>query len=358
MKSKKFTLFMVVAILAFPAFNFLVWKLCTEVLLTKKYDGGDLARTSYILASKYYRKNAIDLPRKHFLLDFANREQKKIDILTLGDSFSMGLGEGKNHFYQDYLATNLHAEVANVFPYPTSDAVMLYSPLTNLILLYNSGVLDDIMPKYVLIESIERYCVQRFSHAFDFSTTEPKEKLVKYFSNQKYNFDYLPVVGFLNTGNPKFLYYNLLYMFSDKAFHDQIVYRKLTKPLFSVNGSNILFTNQDVSNVKLVTDESVEILNANLNEMARLLEKKHIRLIFMPIVDKYNLYSDYIADNPYPKSIFFEKLRKLPKMYMFVDTKQLLKEELDKGVMDVYFPDDTHWSWKAPEKIFKSVRFP
>ena len=78
----------------------------------------------------------------------------------------------------------------------------------------------------------------------------------------------------------------------------------------------------------------------------------------MPVVDKYNLYSNFIVDNPYPRSTFFEKLRQLPKRYAFIDTKQILMEELERGELDLYYPDDSHWSWKAPQKIFNTVRFP
>jgi len=77
----------------------------------------------------------------------------------------------------------------------------------------------------------------------------------------------------------------------------------------------------------------------------------------MPSVDKYNLYSRFIVDNPYPDSRFFEELRKLPKRYVFIDTKKLLLGELERGEKDLFYPDDTHWSWKAPKRIFSEIRF-
>jgi hypothetical protein len=359
MTHKKLIVLFFASIVLFLAGNYAVWKCWTEVLLTKKYDGGDLARTSYLVASKYYRKNAVDLPRKHFPLDLVHR-RGKVDVITLGDSFSFGFGEGKNHFYEDYLATYSKAEVANVFPYPTADQVMYFSPLTNLLLLYNSGVLDEIKPKYVLVESVERYCIQRYARPYDFGATEPQEKLVKFYQNQHYTFDYLPAVSFVNTGNLKFIWYNLLYRFSDHAFSHAgytVICRKLKSPMFTENGDHVLFLKQDVENAKLATDQNVALMNDNLNRMAALLAKKNIKLVFMPIVDKYDLYSDYIADNPYPKSAFFDKLRPLPKKYLFIDTKKILKEEVDKGVKDVFYPDESHWSWKSPEKIFSTVTF-
>jgi len=101
----------------------------------------------------------------------------------------------------------------------------------------------------------------------------------------------------------------------------------------------------------------IDKLNNNLNALSKILKKKNIKLYFMPAVDKYNLYSKYIVNNTYPQSIFFEELRKLPKEYTFIDTKTILLEELKKGVKDIYHSDDTHWSYKASEAIFKKVKF-
>ena len=356
MTYKNFALFLAGALTLFVCFNFAVWKLGAELLLTKKYDGGDLARMSYCLSSKYCRKNHVELPRRHALLNLAGNH-KKVDVITMGDSFSFGYGEGKNHFYQDYIASYSDLEVANVYPYPTDDTVMGFSPLSNLILLYNSGLLDEIGPRYVLIQSVQRYCIQRFGHSYDFSRSEARDKLTKFYGDRNYDFDYLPRLGFINAGNFKLLYYNLLYKLSDRAFSKDVVIKKLKKPLFSENPEQLLFFNQDVVHAKLATPQSIALLNANLNRMAELLAQKNIKLVFMPIVDKYDLYSDAISHNQYPKGKFFEELRKLPKKYDFIDTKQILKEDLDRGEKDLFYPDDSHWSWKAPEKIFRTIRF-
>jgi len=344
----------------FIVFNYFIWKHYTELLLTKKYDGGELARMSYHHGSKYFRKNHVDLPIRHFLI--RDYKKNKIDLLTLGDSFSFGIGGGKNNYYQDYIASYNNINVANVHPYPSNDSVSGFSPLTNLILLYNSGLLDEIKPKYVLIESVERYCIERYSHRYDFNRTTTKQDLLKYYNSVKDDFDYLPNVCFMNTGNFKFFYYNFIYQLSDKAFGNtsySVVIKKTSKPLFSaINSNDLLFLNKDVSSISLASDDSIYLLNNNLNVMAQKLASKNIKLYFMPIVDKYNLYHDSIINNPYPSSCFFEKLRKLPKKYVLIDTKQILQEELNRGQKDVFYPDDSHWSWKAPQKIFDQVRFP
>jgi hypothetical protein len=91
--------------------------------------------------------------------------------------------------------------------------------------------------------------------------------------------------------------------------------------------------------------------------LADKLTTKGVKLYFMPCADKYDIYSKFIINNKYPQNQFFEKLRPLQKRYTLIDTKALLSKELDKGIKDIYYFDDAHWSWKASETIFKQVKF-
>jgi hypothetical protein len=76
----------------------------------------------------------------------------------------------------------------------------------------------------------------------------------------------------------------------------------------------------------------------------------------MPAVDKLNLYSKYIVNNKYGESTFFEQLRPLKKEYILIDTKTILEQEVDRGVKDIFYSDDTHWSYKASEAIAKNLK--
>jgi hypothetical protein len=76
----------------------------------------------------------------------------------------------------------------------------------------------------------------------------------------------------------------------------------------------------------------------------------------MPIVDKLNLYEPYLLQHRYPRSIFFEELRKLPRDYLLIDTKEILSRSLEKGELDIFHQDDSHWTWKASQAIFSTIR--
>ena len=142
--------------------------------------------------------------------------------------------------------------------------------------------------------------------------------------------------------------------------------------MFTVKNSDKLLS---IKYKRIVNENDVKVINDNLNNLSDRLKTKGITLVYMPIVDKLNLYGKFLIDKSYSKSSFFEYLRVLPeryiyskssffeylrvlpKRYIFIDTKAILLEELEKGEKDIFYADDTHWSWKASKKIFETVLF-
>jgi len=357
MTRKKFTIAFVTLLVFFVGLNYVIWKSATEVLLTKKYDGGDLARMGYVIGSKQYRKVENNLPVRHF--GMKEYTGQKIDVLTIGDSFSMGGGEGKNGYYQDFIATINNCSVLNVYPYPTDDRVAGFSPISTLAVLLNSGYLDIMKPRYVLIQSVVRYCVPRFAKPLDLSRTDSRENIRRYYAKMSYSLDYLPKVGFINNGNFKYLYTTLLYHYSDSAFRGLVYRMPLNRSFFTAADDRMLiFHNEDLNMLAFNKGAMLEKVNDTFNQLADVLAKKGIKLYFMPVVDKYDLYSAYIVNNPYPANPFFAELGKLPKRYTLIDTKAILEPMVKEGIQDVFYPDDSHWTSKATKRVFETVRFP
>jgi hypothetical protein len=333
-------------------FNLVVWKLYTERLLND--GGGDLTRLGYLADCKMPRQPYCDLPRRH--IERAEHRQGQVDVITIGDSFSHGGGAGRNCYYQDYIASWNGLSVLNLPEYKQVDKI------TTISILNNNGYLDRIKPRYILIESAEKKAFVDLPDRFDFDRTMTEQEL-----ERLPVWDYTGAPGkrgiinldFFTQANYKFVRNNLLYRFSDNACGSSpVIKAKLTRPLFSIkNDRTLLFHNGDVKGRSKFTPANNAKLNDALNTLADRLAQKGIRLYYMPCVDKYNAYSGYIANNKYPRSTFFEQLRPLPKRYVFIDTKALVEEELQRGEKDVFYPDDTHWSWKAAEKVFSRVRF-
>lgn len=346
---RKFTWAVTSALLLFVAGNALIWYCWTESILGGRYDGGDLARLGYIPGSKLLRKNHTDLPGRH--LEERDYRGQPVRVVTIGDSYSNGGGGGKNRYYQDYIASYNQCSVLNIAPFRQIDQ------LTQVIIYLNNGYLERIGPKYLILSSAERFSIEKLARPMDFSLNMDMEELAG-FKQMSYSVPSDLAASFVNDGNFTFLYYSLLYLFSDRAVFGDTFVRELDRPFFSVkNARKLLFYKDDVRKIPLATPQAVARLNDNLNILADRLREKGIRFYFMPCVDKYNLYSGFIVDNPYPRSVFFEELRKLPKRYVLIDTKKMLGEELERGVKDLYYPDDTHWSWKASKRIFSEIPF-
>ncbi len=355
---KKFCLIFLAVFFGFFLYNAVVWNSFTKGLLANKDSvGGDLARMGYIRGSKYLRKNSSDLPRLH--LEQEDYKGEQVDLLTIGDSFSNGAGGGKNRYYQDYIASISDISVMNIEPYKELDLLTLTAVFAN------NGFLDKVRPRHLLISSSEKFCVDKLSRTIDFGRNMPLSDFtaMKRMGYHKNSGDITPEAketqfGFINEGNFKFPLYALYYHFSDHAFFSKTYKKRLIIPLFSVKeDSTLLFYRDDLKNIRYATPAALVKLNDNLNRLADKLAGKGIKLHFMPCVDKYNLYSEFIVNNRYQQSTFFELLRPLPKRYTLIDTKAILLPEVRRGVKDVFFADDTHWNWKASQMIFDAVRF-
>ena len=86
-------------------------------------------------------------------------------------------------------------------------------------------------------------------------------------------------------------------------------------------------------------------------------QERGIKLILMLPVDKYDLYQDYIVDNPYayPKRInedVREILGDIPEVLL---SKYYLQPLIDKGEKDIFLFDNSHWSYKASEVVGKEL---
>ena len=159
-KFKKITFLWILSISVFLIFNFLIFFNYTSKVYPDTADTtiGDLARMSYMVDIIQERKNIVDLEKLHISQNEYKNET--IDVLTIGDSFSNGNVGGKNSYYQDYISTIYNKKVLNL----NMQNVGNTSNYIEIIALFaNSGYLEKIGVKYVLIESVQREALVRFA---------------------------------------------------------------------------------------------------------------------------------------------------------------------------------------------------
>lgn len=354
MRAKTFVVTFFAVSFVFVAFHSLVWKFETQKIYSGEYRVGDLgSRIGFVSGSIDYRHDATELPKKHvdsFKLTAAQLQEPH-DILTIGDSFSNGQGGGENPFYQDYLASIYDKKILNIQSFDGQSQVETVATLLN------SGYLDKIKPKYIVIQCIERDIAKRFAKPQNMDISLQPEEATKQLLHNKPKWQ-VPTYGFINSGNYKFAAYGILRNFNDRAFFTECYSLKLKNKMFSVKNSDLLLVfHEDIKNNKDKTDANIEAINQNLNALQRKLASKDIKLVFLPSPDKYNLYYDFLVDKKYGNAEFFEKIAKLKKDYIFIDSKKILASALANGEKDIYFADDTHWSHKASEAITKEMSF-
>jgi hypothetical protein len=349
---KKFVFLMVLFLILLFSFHVTVWNMYTKYIFPNTYHVGDLGRLSYSLDSLSPKIDKVTLKKQH--INFNQWNGEKLDILTLGDSFSQGGAGGLNPFYQDYIATYSNQTVMNIqiLEKNANYLEMVY-------LLENSGLLDKIKPKVIIIESTERSVLEKFAiENIDTNITIELKLLQQLLHNIEGSDKTLDnQVSFINNININALKYNFLYHYDDNAYTSNCYIIKLNNSMFtSKNPYNLLFYKDTIKYNESITSEKIQKVNENLNRLSLELKKKGIKLYFMPAVDKLNLYSKYIIDNKYGQSTFFEQLRPMKKEYELIDTKAILEKEIDRGVKDVFYSDDTHWSYKASDAIAKSLK--
>lgn len=358
MGHRRFISVLIGLLILFVGINALLWFSWVREITSPARKGGDLVRMGYISGFVVPRQNEVDLPFRH--MDIRQYDRQPVDMVTVGDSFSIGGGYGRNSYYQDYIASLHGMRVLNVPSYLHKGKELQFQPVTTLSRLTNSGYLDIMKPRYLLFESIERLAIPRLTAEFGFEESGTIAEIDRYFRDTAFdpsrNTDM--ELRFVNNGNWKFLANTLQYRFKDRAVGSKVRMTKLSKPFFnSPDGDRLIFYQDDINAAGQATPQTVALLNRNLNRVAAILRKKGITLVFMPIVDKLNLYRPYLLDKSYPQSRFFEELRKLPKEYLFIDTKAILSPMLAKGELDLFFQDDTHWNWKASQAVFENVHF-
>ena len=151
----------------------------------------------------------------------------------------------------------------------------------------------------------------------------------------------------------KHIYHNLYHFMKPEQLSPEVYITHLDRNFFTNPGQErtLLHYHEDLNYLR--TPLNAEMVNQNLNNAARLLKSKGIKLIFFAAADKYDLYYPYIIDKRgRPENPFFRKMREVPgKEYVFVDALTPLRDALSRGEQDIYWLNDTHWSHKGI-KIF------
>lgn len=254
------------------------------------------------------------------------------DVLVVGDSFAHGGGVGRPGDFVNYLA---HDSERRVVLFTPSDPT-LSSPIQIAYDVLKLGVIDSTNVRNLVVQEVERYLVDRHCGFETDHTSMPRPQLVVKTDQQEKREDFSPLMRVKD-----YVFYHF--------FGSNPIYKvKLSQPVFGGREPDMLyFYNEDVQRGMAVGEASRQLIVDSYRRVIDLARDKGVNLVLLVACDKYDLYQDYIVDNPYPPKTLNEDLRQWmtpDELDHFIFAKEVLHPLVERGVKDVYLFHDTHWS--------------
>ena len=207
------------------------------------------------------------------------------------------------------------------------------------------------LPKIVIIESVERYFIERI-YDLNYSMTD-LEMLSKNLIDTTGDSNSLQIkqrtileetqewmkreIGMIGYKNP-------------------IKSVTLNKECFTcTHKENKLYFYQDDINQLPTSDSLLYLASIKLDRLFAYADSVGIDLYVLIAADKYDIYQDYIVDNPYPQQNVLERLNAIFPHPKIINSKDTLSNMVEQGVLDVYWCNDTHWSPIGAEAVAKQL---
>lgn len=314
-------------ILVFALFHWWMWHHYVRPVVESQ---SDLSRLAYVQIAPDTPAYASDIKK------FTGDNARPTDILTIGDCFF-------RLNFQKYLAQATGKEVINITnlkwgKYPGTDN----NPINMLSMMINSGYIDEVRPKVIILETIQRNWYERLAGNLNLDLTDSDDALREFMQHYPDPENILPTYHFVNNGNYKFLYNNHKLNSSGGAltcYSGQVCSAALTQRAFSGNYPNLLFFEQaDMDNIKHEDSFAITQAVSNLNRLADKLAQHNIKLFVLIAPDKYTYYQHLLKDTTLPHSQFFERYHMQPKNYLSLHEIPRIPQS------EAYWPQDTRWN--------------
>ena len=308
-----------------PVFLFLFGLVAYVTFYISPKATGDLGHLAYI---PFNCQDGDEYEEEQLLYeDVQSQEELKsihVNVLNIGDSFSM---QGRNG-YQNYL-TKQGVSVANC------NNKLYDNPIQYAYNLLNENIIDSTNVDVVVVEVGERVIVREMER---FSVDRLEKPMPQSSQKGSNEWSLLRARDFL------------MYRFGIKK---PVCVADLNRDFFDSNEPRKLYFYYADLNGISIEETSIPKIKEVYSLMLDLANKKGVGFLLMIPVDKYDLYQDYIVDNPYPhpKTVNEDVKVILGDAINVMLCKYYLEPMLEKGEKDVFLFDDSHWSSKAAEVV-------
>ncbi len=323
-----------------PVFLFLFGLTAYLNIYIRPQATGDLGRLSFIeIGEAYDRLIEQEELKETFFKTITETEDLRdihVDVLTIGDSFSQQRHAG----YQNYMPqTGL--TVAN------TRRSLYDNPIQYAWNLLDAGVVDSTNIDVMVVEVGERDFPLRIN-SFRTDKVEIAEPYSPDDDEAENVFD-IRQWSLLRTRD------FLMYRFAGR---DPVYKAELDRDFFSSNEPRRLyFYYADVANGLGIEEGIKPKVKEVFSLLTQKAQERGLKLILMLPVDKYDLYQDYIVDNPYdhPKRINEEVRVLLGDIPEVMLCKYTLQPLLESGEKDVFLFNNSHWSYKGSQAVGKEL---
>ena len=313
--------------------------LYVTLYISPRADTGDLGNLALIPFWSEYGQ----MIRQHEIKDTLFMKVNKtedlrnihVNVLTVGDSFSQQEHAG----YQNYMSGE-GLTVANC------KRSLYDSPIQYAYNIMDWGVVDSTNIDVLVVEVGERDFAIRIDNFGVEKIEVPEPEKPSQGDGEEYNpnkWSLLRARDFV------------LYRFANRS---PVYVVDLKQDFFeSPEPRKLYFYCADIINGMTIEESIRPKVKEVFDLLTRMAHERGFALVFMLPVDKYDLYQDYIVDNPYayPKRInedVRELLGDIPEVML---SKYYLKPLIDKREKDIFLFDNSHWSYKASEVVGKEL---
>ena len=311
-------------------------------------NSGDLMRLGLIDGGQEYTDSILgtDVLQEVYYETENNDSLLRLDtcgVVVIGDSFSHGGGIGKQGDYVNYLAHDSGRRVVLFTPADNAQA----SPMQMAYDALRVGAIDSTNVRNLVVQEVERYLVGRHSEFVNNHTSLPRPQA----SQEESSAPEKPQEASPLLRVKDYVFYHL--------FGKNPIYTaRLSRPFFGGPEPDMLYFYHD--DVKLGFDLTADQQRALVycyEQLIALAREKGVNLVIVVACDKYDLYQDFIVDNPYPAKTLNEDIERWMEADLdrFVMAKRVLHPLVEQGVKDVYLFNDTHWSPASSRLIAREV---
>ena len=262
---------------------------------------------------------------------------QNVEILTIGDSFSQGGIFG----YQNFMGYYLNQKISN-FRVDGFNSIQTAAALIEKNKIPNCKVL--------IIESVERLLLNDLGKGKSFNDNIWSRIIISGIPSIIHKEDTI-----IRSSDLNFIKLTSYYKNKFKILQP---YRKfdLSAPLFTageysdklfIYAKRLYYNDLQYTNI---SDQEIQNSQRTLNEIQTLGECHNIQIIFLVAADKYDMYYDFIVDNPYSQNPTFSYFSDFDTTF-FANTKRILLPYIKNGEKDIYRVNDTHWSPKAAKIV-------